>query len=198
LLGAGVVGALACLAGLLVITKTGETAPITVPSEDISHRHLTPNNLSPRIKTMRVDPSGDLDKAGSVHGVMAWRFFEVPVAPSERCEEELRFKFTAPARILQIDLSIDINDPRLNLVEFAAGINSTEGYGQYRSADWLMQASWSRRPLTPGEIDETVTLPPGVEVARGDFVGITCWMGGVGRGDPLRVSPEVIVLYRWL
>jgi len=95
-------------------------------------------------------------------------------------------------------LCVDINDPRATLVEFAAGINATRGYGQYRSADWLMHASWTRYARTPGEIDETAVLPEGVEVAAGDFVGIGAWMGGVGRGDPIRVSPEVVVLYRWL
>jgi hypothetical protein len=58
--------------------------------------------------------------------------------------------------------------------------------------------SWSRPPRTPGAIDETVSLPPGVQVDAGDFVGISGWMGGVGEGDPLRVSPEIVVLYRWL
>lgn len=183
----------AVAAGLVIVANSGESTP----RAEIYLEHTDPNP-DPRVKTMRVDPAADRGKAGSVHGVMAWRFFEIPVGTTQRCEEELRLVYTAPAEILQIDLSIDINDPRLWLVEFAAGINSKGGYGQYRSADWLMQASWSRRPGTPGEIDETTMLPPGVEVAAGDFVGITCWLGGVGRGDPLRVSPEVIVLYRWL
>jgi hypothetical protein len=78
-----------------------------------------------RIRTIRVDPATDRDKAGSVHGVMGWRFFEVPAGTSGLCPDELRFEFSAPAEIRQIDVSIDINDPRLTLVEFAAAINST-------------------------------------------------------------------------
>jgi hypothetical protein len=118
-------------------------------------------------------------------------------------DDQLRFTFTQPAEIRQIDVSVDISDRRAILVEFAVGINTAEGYGFDgrgfdRSANWLMHASWGQSPLGRGEIDETATLPAGVEVARGDVVGVSAWLGGVGSGDPISVSPEVVILYRWL
>jgi len=161
----------------------------------VLHKNPGPD---PPIKEIEVDPADDAGKAGTVHGVMGWRFFEIPPSSFAPSDDELRFVFGAPAQILQVDISVDIADPRATLLEFAAGINATHGYGQYRSADWLMHVSRFRDPRTPGEIDETVVLPEGVEVAAGDFVGIVAYMGGVGGGDPVRVSPEVVVLYRWL
>ncbi len=161
----------------------------------IYHKHPDPD---PRIKVIEVDPAGDAGKAGDVHGVMGQRLFEIPVSTFQASDDQLRFVFTAPAQILQVDISVDIADPRATLVEFAAGINARRGYGQYRSADWLMHASWSRYARNLGEIDETAVLPDGVEVAAGDFVGIGAFLGGVGSGDPIRMSPEVVVLYRWL
>ena len=161
----------------------------------VLHKNPGPD---PPIKEIEVDPAADANKAGDVHGVMGWRFFEIPASTIGPSDDQLRFVFTAPAQILQVDISVDIADPRAILLEFAAGINATRGYGQYRSADWLMHVSWVRHPRTPGEIDETVVLPEGVEVGAGDFVGVGAYMGGVGGGDPVRVSPEVVVLYRWL
>ncbi len=152
----------------------------------------------PPIKVIEVDPAGDAHKAGNVHGVLGQRFFEIPVSTFGRSDDQLRFVFTAPARILQVDISVDINDPRLTLVEFAAGVNAPHGYGDERSADWFMHASWTRYARTLGEIDETAVLPEGVEVRAGDFVGIGAFLGSVGRGDSVRVSPEVVILYRWL
>jgi hypothetical protein len=193
----------AALAGLAAGALVGVTATGLATRGDAADAGYVPTiyhespNPDPRVKVLVVDPADDRGKAGIVRGVQGWRFFEIPAGTTGRCPHELRFTFTAPAEILQIDLSVDIGDPRANLVEFAAAINSRQGYGQHRFADWLMQASWTSS--TPaGFIDETVTLPPGVQVRAGDFVGVSGWLGGIGRGDPLRVSPEVTVLYRWL
>jgi hypothetical protein len=135
---------------------------------------------------------------------MGQRFFERPVnlEATTPADQQLRFRFTAPAEILLLDLSVDINDPRMTLAEFAVGVNAVGGWGWDgqefdRSADWLLMASWSDNPRSPGSIDETVRLP-GVTVAAGDFVGLYAWLGGNGTGGPLRVSPELIILYRWL
>ena len=133
-----------------------------------------------------------------MHGAASQRYFEFPPGGHGRSQNELRFVFTRPAEIHQVDISVDVNDPRLFLVEFIAGINARQKYGVYREADWLMHASWSRAPGSPGAIDETASLPAGVVVGAGDFLGVFAYMGGGGAGDPLRVSPEVVVLYSWL
>lgn len=167
------------------------------PAATVVAYHAEPDT-DPRIKTFIVDPSADKRKAGRVRGVMGQRFFEIPAGSSGPSDHQVRFDFNAPAEILQIDISVDIGDSRATLVEFAAAINSRQGYGLDRRADWLMHASWTRTTPGSGALEETTRLPDGVVVGKGDFVGISAWLGGVGVGDPIRVSPEVIVLYRWL
>ena len=168
---------------------------------EFTHRAVP---AEPTVKTIVIDPIDDEGKAGSVRGVMGQKYFEAPIeGGSSPSENGLRFEFTAPAELLGLDLSIDINDPRMTLAEFAVGVNPEEGWGWDgqafdRRADWLMMTSWSNRPLHPGQIDETITLPEGVEVGAGDFIGLVGWLGGSGTGGPLRVSPELVVLYRWL
>ena len=81
----------------------------------------------PRIHTVTVSPEDDVGRGGAVHGVMGWRYFEIPAGESGPSRNELRFRFTAPAEIRQLDVSVDIGDPRVTLVELAAGIN-LEGY----------------------------------------------------------------------
>ena len=93
-----------------------------------------------------------------------------------------------------------LSDSRLRLVELAVGTNS-RGYGFSdgefdREADWLAHVSWAGTP--PDEMEETTRFPDGVRVGRGDHVGVGAYLGGTGDGDPLRVSPEVVILYRWL
>jgi hypothetical protein len=169
-------------------------------TEPVEVRHTPDPYDEPGLKTIRVSPQDDVGKSGVVHGVMGWRFFEYPPGGHGESGDELRFLFTRPAEIRQVDISVDLNDPRLTLVEFAIGIKS-ERYGFSsgvfdRGADWLMHISWSG--ASPDEIDETAQLPDGVIVGRGEYLNVGAYLGGVGTGDPLRVSPEVVVLYRWL
>ena len=180
----------------LLSDQVGQASPVAA-TDVLLLRHAS-RDLDQRIKTFVVDPADDAAKSGSVHGIMGWRFFEIPAGTTDPSDRQLRFKFTAPAEIRQIDVSVDIGDPRLTLVEFAVGINTFAGYGLSRATDWLLHTSWSRMSADAGRIDETAVLPRGVEVDAGDSVGVVAWLGGRGRGDPLRVSPEVVVLYRWL
>jgi hypothetical protein len=155
---------------------------------------------TPAVKTIRVSPRADARKAGAVHGVMGWRYFEFPAGDHGESNDELRFAFARPAEILQVDVSVDVSDSRLRLVELAVGINAT-GYGFSdgefdRGTDWLAHVSWAGR--APDEMEETTRLPEGVHVRSGDYVGVGAYLGGTGSGDPLRVSPEVVILYRWI
>jgi hypothetical protein len=193
----------AALAGLAAGLLLGIIAAAAAQDGSRSIYHDGPSG--PRVKTLTIDPADDADKPGRVHGVMGWRFFDVPLGRSRQSQHELRFRFAAPAKILQMDLSVDITDPRASVVEFAAGINAEEGYGFDgrrrgfdRKASWLMHASWVRAPGAPAAIDETTRLPDGVRVRAGDFIAFGAWLGGRGAGDPIRVSPEIVILYRWL
>jgi hypothetical protein len=150
----------------------------------------------PSVKTVIVKKSEDERKAGRVHGVMGQQYFRM--APETHgVSDQLRFVFTARAEILSIDVSADIGDLRAWLVEFAVGINNADGYDFQRRADMLMHVSWVAEGSTSRHVDETVRLPPGVEVASGDFVGVGAYIGA-GEGGSVSVSPEIILLYRWL
>jgi hypothetical protein len=183
-------------AGVLVgVVATGIVLTDEPAVIEAGHFHET-ENVDPRVKVIRVDPAGDRGKPGTVRGVVAWRFFELALGGSGVSPHQLRFEFTAPADILQIDVSADVNDPRLRLLEFVAGINVPDyGRAQQREGDTFLHVSWSESP--PSQMDETVVLPEGAAVDAGDYVGVSAYMGGAGAGDPLRVSPEVVVLYRW-
>lgn len=150
----------------------------------------------PEIKVVTVDPVDDVGKASPVHGVMAKHYFTVVGANGGAVsQDELRFEFAAPAEILQIDVSADIGATNLVLVEFAVGINAT-AYDFSRSADWLMHTTWVGK--APGIIEETAAMPPGVQVAAGDFIGVSAWMRGNAGTGVSGTWPEVVVLYRWL
>jgi hypothetical protein len=196
LVGSGLLVGLA-IAAVLVVRANGAEGPLT-----FEHGEFAPE---PRVKVIRVERSDDAGKAGSVRGVMGQRWFTASagVPGLEPSDEQLRLVFSAPAEIVALDLSVDINDPRLTLVEFAVALNAADGWGWDgrefdRRADWLLMASWSANPQTHGAIDESVALPEGVQVAAGEFVALTGWLGSKGAGSPVRVSPELIVLYRWL
>lgn len=166
------------------------------------HPNLGP---APEVKVIRIDPRDDRGKAGSVRGVMGHRSFEFP--PNEPATRPayglVRFVFTAPVEIVALDLSVDINDPRLQLVEFGVGLNAKNGWGwdgNYfdRRADWLLMASWSDTLPSAGSIDKNIVLPEGVQLAADEDVTLAGWIGGSGEGSALRVYPELLVLYRWL
>lgn len=183
-------------AGLLVGVAVTGIALGESPDEPtvLPHFYETASPDSP-IKTLRIDPADDRGKSGTVRGVMGWRDFEVPVGTWQVSEDHLRFQFLAPAEILQIDVSVDINDRRAHLVEFVAGINVPTYNPHSRAGDVFMHVSWSESSRS--QIDETVQLPEGAAVEAGDYVGVSAYMGGAGAGDPIRVSPEIVVLYRW-
>ena len=151
----------------------------------------------PSVKTIEVMQGDDTRKTGTTHGVMGHQFFRMAPGKSG-ISDQLRFEFSAPAEIVAVDVSVDVSDRRARLVEFAVGVNNTVGYGFSRSADWLMHVSWVGHGKTSRHFDETVRLPRGVEVDSGDFVGVGAWISAAGGGDLVSVSPEVVLLYRWL
>ena len=191
---AGLVGlSLGMAAGVSLSYAAMKTEPL-----EVQHRPDPYDSPDRKIDPRRS--AGRRWQRGLVRGVMGWRFFEYPASQDGESMDELRFQFTRPAEILQVDVSVDVNDPRLTLVEFAVGVNGRRyGFsdGEFdRAADWLAHVSWSGVP--PDEMDETTRLPADVIVGRGDELTVGAYMGGTGGGDPLRVSPEVVVLYRWL
>lgn len=102
---------------LVVDTVSGPDSAAADPP--LTYYYNRPNP-DPVIKSLVIDPRDDVHKAGEVHGALGWRFFDVPAGTSRASDNQMRFVFTAPAEILQVDISVDINDPRVTLVEFAA------------------------------------------------------------------------------
>ena len=114
------------------------------PNVSATPEILAPNP-DPSVKTVDVDPAADVSKPSEVHGIMGWRFFDLPAGSRGPSRDQLRFRFLAPAEIVQIDISVDISDLRAQLVEFAARDRlSRRIWALSRGSLGSTQASWTR------------------------------------------------------
>lgn len=177
--------ALAVALVALAAVAVGRSGPVEVPAAGV------PVDPFGHLRTVEVTPERDAGKAGAVHSVLAYKYF-TPGGDGQPSPDQLHFLFSAPARIHHVRVSADITHQNATLVEFMAGTNLA-GYGEQDDADTFLHASWAGQEM--GSIDEWVDLPPGVEVASGDFVGVGAWIAGPG---PSMVSVEVVVVYEWL
>lgn len=150
------------------------------------------------IKTILIDSESDLQKQGTAFGGLAYHSFTQASATQGRSPDELRFVFDRPAAIRGVLISVDI-PTSFFLAEFAVGIGNSPAYGSYRSANWLLHASFSSTAGNGGHIDEHIILPDGVEIGPDDFLGVGAWLGSGGIGGTVHeVFPEIIVYYEWI
>lgn len=150
------------------------------------------------IESFTANPLSDADKASSIHGAMLQTILTQDARTTGTSPESIHLTFEAPAEIVGIAVSVDISSD-MSIVEVAAGINDERGYGQSRTADWLIHTSYAASDIRSGKIDESVWYGSGegFAVKAGDHVAVGAWLSNVAT-NASGISPEVVVYYRWL
>lgn len=142
-----------------------------------------------------IRQADDADKPGDRHSALGHRAFTMSDFTCGRSGDELRFRFDAPAQVIGVDLSVDLGGS-MELVEVMVAAHGETGYHEEdRSTDPLLHAGYVQGDGSPN-IEETVMLPYGVDLAAGDHITVGAWLCSTGVDQ--EVHPEVIVFYRWL
>lgn len=189
----------AVIAGLLIaaVVHTAQADPAPPSMRTV----LTP---TPDPYWLDVNPTEDAGKPGTARSVMGQLILSQEPRTSGPSPDSLRFRFGAPVEVTGVVISVDIHGPQL--VEVVASVNAEHPYGieapgdgrnqPFVARDWLLHTS-DANDGGPSKIDEQISLPEPVELAAGDWVGISAWLGNTTITEQA-VSPEVIVFYRWL
>lgn len=149
-------------------------------------------DVTPARVQRSVLPADDTGKPGTMRSVMGQSLLWQRGRTTGPSPDVLSFEFDAPARILGINVSVDVAG--LDIVEVAAGIEVEGTYG-LDARDWLLHTSDSNGGQ-PSKIDEAAWFGEGFDVEAGESVDVVAWLYNSHRGD-VAVSPEVIVYYRW-
>lgn len=196
---------------VLCLALAAAVAVVAWPEPDAAPQPAPVRGVVPEVQRaawIDVTRAGDVGKPGVGRSVMGQVMMHQEARTSGPSPDSLRFRFDAPVEITGVMVSVDISGP--TLVEVAAGVNVEGPYGisdghfdpdrenltRFAGRDWLIHTSDSNGGA-PSKIDEQVTLPVPVELAAGDWIAVDGWVGNEST-EPTRVSPEVIVFYRWV
>lgn len=183
------------VAGLLAIFALGQFTPLASGQEPMEP--VSPNEPGD-VHLYRVSKSRDAGKNSPSHGAIGYGLLSMPAQSHGISPDTIRFEFDAPAQILGVMVSVDIN-AKQTLVEVSGAIGDDIGYGVNADADWLIHTSHASDGDRSGSIDEHVMFAPSVApvVEAGEPVSFGAWI--VNRRTARDgVVPEIIVYYRWL
>lgn len=185
--------ALALAAGVAVLVWPGPGADPQPAPEQVTR----PEPPYRDVEWFEVTSADDNEKAGVNRSVMVQHMLTIDPHTCGVSGDQLRVRFDQPVEVTGVDISVDIGGP-LELVEVMASANGEAGYDRDadRTGDPLAHTSWAPVNGAPRAIDKTTILPAPISVPAGGFVTIGAWLCG-GTGQP-RVSPEVILHYRWI
>ncbi|MBI2340513.1 MAG: hypothetical protein HYU99_09165 [Deltaproteobacteria bacterium] len=150
----------------------------------------TPPMFDVQTETLTKPPGDD----GRIHGRIFQKYFNQEGSTSGRSPDEISVKFSGPAEIHGILMSVDCWKST-RLVEFAAGLNQKPAYQTKGDHEMLMHVSFATNNEA-GKIDEQVWFPKPFLMSPSDSLNIGAWIQNVS-SKKQGVSPEMIVYYTW-